>query len=186
LPSELAGACQPLLAGLESLTAQIKECDQRLEELADKIAPVARLLTTIPGVGLLTALTFVLTVEDPSRFGSSRTLGAYLGLRPRRDQSGQTDKALPISKCGDPYLRQLLVQCAHRILSVRMPESELRTWGLKLAGRGKAGKGRAVIAVARKLAVLMHRIWVTGEPWDPCHWSRRVAAQQAASEQLAA
>jgi transposase len=136
----------------------------------------------VSGVGPLIALTFVLTVEDRDRFRKSRDVGCYVGLRPRQSESGQSQPQLRISKEGDRYLRQLLVQGAHCILSRRGPDTDLKRWGLKLAERGgKNAKKRAIVAVARKLAVLLHRLWVTGEVYEPLR-NRQAArsSQQAA------
>ena len=113
-------------------------------------------------------MAFILTLEEPHRFERSCQVGVFLGLTPRRDQSGQTDKQLRITKAGNNYLRQLLVSCAHHILGPFGADSELRRFGLRIAGSGgKNAKRRAVVAVARKLAVLLHRLWVTGEVYDP-------------------
>lgn len=120
------------------------------------------------GVGPLIALTFVLTLEDADRFAKSRDVGAYIGLRPRREQCGKRDPELRITKEGDPYLRQLLVPGAHYILEPFGPDTDLRGWEQKLAGRGgKHAKKRARVAVARKLAVLLHKLWATGEVYEP-------------------
>jgi len=122
----------------------------------------------VPGVGPVTALTFVLSIEDPHRFAKSRDVGPYLGLTPRRDQSGDVDKQLRITKAGNTYLRKLLVGCAQYILGPFAPDSALRTWGLARAARGgKNAKKRAVVAVARRLAVLLHRLWVNGAVYTP-------------------
>jgi len=122
----------------------------------------------VPFVGTLTAVTFVLTLSDPTRFRSSREVGAYLGMRPRRDASGQSDPQLRITKEGDTYLRCLLVQCAHHILMKNSVDSDLRRWGLALCERGgKNARKRAVVAVARKLSVLLHRLWVTQKAYRP-------------------
>jgi transposase len=116
----------------------------------------------------LIALTFILTVEDRERFQKSRDVGCYVGLRPKRSESGQSQPQLPITKEGDIYLRTMLVQGAHHILGHRGPDTDLRRWGLKLAQRGgKNAKKRAIVAVARKLAVLLHRLWTTGEVYEP-------------------
>jgi len=116
----------------------------------------------------LTALTYVLTLEDPTRFPRSRTVGAYLGLRPKRRDSGGQQPELSITKAGDGLLRRHLVTAAQYILGPFGPDTDLRRWGLALAGRGgKAAKKRAVVAVARKLAVLLHRLWLTGEEYEP-------------------
>jgi transposase len=122
----------------------------------------------VHGVGILTALTYVLTVEDPHRFRRSREAGAYFGLRPKQRESGDSQPQLRITKEGDAYVRKLLVQCSHYILGPFGQDSDIRRWGLKLAERGgKNAKKRAVVAVARKLAVLLHKLWVTGEVYKP-------------------
>jgi len=119
-------------------------------------------------VGTLIALTFILTVEDKERFAKSRDVGCYVGLRPRRSESGESQPQLRITKEGDKYLRKLLVQGAQYILGHRGPDTDLRKWGLQLCGRGgKNAKKRAVVGVARKLAILLHRLWVTGEVYEP-------------------
>jgi transposase len=129
----------------------------------------------------LVALTYVLTLEDPRRFRKSRDVGCYVGLQPGRRNSGQSEPQLHISKEGDPYLRTLLVQGAHHILGPFGADSDLRRWGLKLAERGgKNGKKRAVIATARKLAVLLHRLWVSGEAYEPLRNSRPTRLPAAA------
>jgi transposase len=107
-------------------------------------------------------------MEDPHRFRHSRDVGAYLGLVPRQSQSGQRDLQLPISKAGDGRLRRLLVQCAHHILGPFGRDSSLRRWALALAARGgPAGRKRAVTALARRLAIALHRLWVSGQSWRP-------------------
>ena len=118
----------------------------------------------IKGVGALTALAYVLTLEDVSRFQKSREVGPYLGLVPRRNQSGDADPQGRITKTGDPYLRRLLVGCAQYILGPFGEDSHLRTWGLGIA---ESGGKRAVVAVARKLAVLLHKLWISGEDYHP-------------------
>jgi len=126
------------------------------------------LLKQVHGVGTLTALTYLLTVEDPNRFRRSREAGAYFGLRPKQRESGGCQPQLGITKEGDAYVRKMLVQCSHHILGPFGPDSDLRRWGLKLAERGgKNAKKRALVAVARKLAVLLHKLWVTGEVYEP-------------------
>jgi transposase len=125
-------------------------------------------LRQIPGVGPITALYFVLKIEDPSRFAQVRDVGAYVGLCPRRDQSGESDPQLRISKCGDAYLRRLLVSAAQYILGPFGPESALRQYGLRLAAEGTArAKKRATVAVARKLAVLLLSLWKSQRPYQP-------------------
>jgi transposase len=168
LSPELQAALEPLLKEIESLSERIREYNQRIERIAQENYPQAALLKQVKGVGTLIALTYMLTLEDPHRFRKSRDVGCYAGLQPGRRNSGQSQPQMHISKEGDPYLRTLLVQGAHHILGPFGADSDLRRWGLKLAERGgKNGKKRAVIAVARKLAVLLHRLWVSGEVYEP-------------------
>jgi transposase len=181
LSPELQAALQPLLAGLESLSEQIKEYNERIEKLAEESYPRVALLKQIKGVGTLIALTFLLTLEDPHRFCKSRDVGCYLGLQPGRRNSGQSEPQLHISKEGDPYLRTLLVQGAQHILGPFGADCDLRRWGLKLAERGgRNGKKRAIVATARKLAVLLHHLWVSGEVYEPLHHSSRTTVAAAA------
>ena len=181
LSPELQAALQPLLLALESLSEQIDEYNQRIEKLAQESYPQTALLKQVKGVGTLIALTFILTLEDAHRFGKSRDVGCYLGLQPGRRNSGQSEPHMHISKEGDPYLRTLLVQGAQHILGPFGVDCDLRRWGLKLAERGgKSGKKRAIIATARKLAVLLHHLWVSGEAYEPLHNSNRRAMPAAA------
>jgi transposase len=168
----------PLVKQVESLTEEIRECDGKLEQIARGEYPETELLKQVHGVGTLIALSFVLTVEDPNRFGKSRDVGCYVGLRPKRSQSGESERQLRITKEGDVYLRKMLVQGAHRILSPRSPDTDLKRWGLRLAARGgKNAKKRAIVAVARKLAIVLHRLWVTGEVYEPIGYGQaRVAS----------
>jgi len=168
LSPKLRQVLEPLLKEVESLTEKIKDSDREIEQIARKDYPETALLQQVGGVGPLIALTFVLTVEDKDRFQKSRDIGCYVGLRPRRSDSGQNQPQLRITKEGDPYLRTMLVQGAHYILSRRGPDTDLKRWGTRLAERGgKRGKKKAVVAVARKLGVLLHRLWVTGEVYEP-------------------
>jgi len=181
LSPELQRAMEPLLNAIESLSERIVEYNERIEKLAQDSYPQVALLKQIKGVGTLIALTYMLTLEDPHRFRKSRDVGCYLGLQPGRRNSGQSEPQMHISKEGDPYLRTLLVQGAHHILGPFGVDSDLRRWGLKLAERGgKNGKKRAVIATARKLAVLLHRLWVSGEVYEPLHNSNHTAMPIAA------
>jgi transposase len=176
LPEPLRKVLEPLAQQIESLTEQIHQADQRLEQIARREYPETELLQQVYGVGTLIALTFVLTVEDRQRFGKSRDVGCYVGLRPQRSQSGERDPELQITKEGDVYLRKLLVQGAHRLLQPRSPNTDLKRWGLKLAARGrKNAKKRAIVAVARKLAILLHRLWVTGEVYQPVGYGQAQA-----------
>jgi transposase len=168
LPPKLRQVLEPLLKEVESITEKIKNSDREIEQIARKDYPETALLQQVGGVGPLIALTFVLTVEDKERFQKSRDIGCYVGLRPRRSDSGQSQPQLRITKEGDPYLRTMLVQGAHYIISRRGPDTDLKRWGMRLAERGgKRGKKKAVVAVARKLAVLLHRLWATGEVYEP-------------------
>lgn len=168
VPEALRPALDPLFNQVEELSKQIALLDEVIEKLAETKYPETKLLTPIAGVGTLTALAFVLTLEDPKRFSRSRQVGAHLGLRPKQRQSGVRNPELRISKSGDDYLRRLLVGSANHILRRNGAESDLRSWGMGLAARGgKAAKSRAKVAVARKLAVLMHRLWTTGEVYEP-------------------
>jgi transposase len=178
-PAGLIPALLPVIEEIESLTTHIRAYDKHVGDLIEQRHPEARRLSQVPGVGPVTSLGFVLSLEEPGRFKKSRSVGPYLGLTARRDQSGQTDKQLPITKAGDDFLRRLLVGCAHYILGAFGPECDLRRFGGKLAARGgKNAKRRAVVAVARKLAVLLHRLWVTGADYDPdyrAHTLKKVA-----------
>jgi transposase len=178
LPSELAEALGPMVETIGSLTEQIKDYDRRIEELATEHYPETRLLRQVPGVGSLTALTFVLTLEDPRRFAKSRSVGAYLGLAPAIDQSGEQDPQKRMSGEGDEMLRRLLVSSAHYILGPFAVDSDLRRHGEKIAERGgKNAKKRAVVAVARKLSVLLHRLWVSAEVYEPLRNARWLGVQ---------
>jgi transposase len=175
VPEVLKEVMKPLFAALEVIIGQINECNRQLVLVARKYEDV-EVLRRPDGVGLLTALTFLLTVEDKRRFQKSRDVGAYFGLVPRKHQSGGSDKQLRITKVGDAMVRRLLVSCAQRILGPFGKDSELRRFGLAMAERGgKLGKRRALVAVARKLAVLMHRLWVTGEEYQPLGYAKRAA-----------
>jgi transposase len=182
LPAGLQEVLRPLLEQVESLTGHIQKADKQLEQIARTHYPETQLLRQVSGVGPLIALTFVLTVGDRERFQKSRDAGCYVGLRPRQQDSGASQPQLPITKEGDRYLRTLLVQGAHHILGWRGPDTDLRRWGLKLAVRGgKNAKKRAVVAVARKLAVLLHRLWVTGEVYEPLRNSQGAGPSRKAA-----
>jgi len=180
LSPELQTALQPLLAAAEVLSQQIREYNERIECLAEESYPQTELLKQVKGVGTLIALTFLLTLEDAHRFRKSRDVGCYLGLQPGRRNSGQSEPQMHISKEGDPYLRTLLVQGAQHILGPFGSDSDLRRWGLKLAERGgRNAKKRAIIATARKLAVLLHHLWISGEVYEPLHNGQRAIATAA-------
>lgn len=188
LPEALKPALDTVIETIAALTRDIRGYDKRIETLAAKQYPETEILRQVSGVGPVTALSFVLTVEDPRRFRSSRSLGAYVGLQPRRSQSGNEDPELRITKAGDDDLRRLLVGSAHYILGPFGPDTDLRRWGLALAARGrKNAKKRAIVAVARKLAVLMHRLWMTAEVYEPLRNSqRRINRHDAAPQAMPA
>lgn len=186
IPQALQPALLPVLDTVAAIDQQIRDYDRQIEALCRDRYPEALALRRVAGVGPLTALAFILTLEDPGRFRKSREVGPALGLVPKRDQSGDRDPQLRISKTGNPYLRRLLVSCAQYILGPFGPDCDLRRWGLRLAERGgKTAKKRAVIAVARKLAVLLHRLWLTGEIYESSRL-QQVVAQEPVAVSLAA
>ena len=159
---------EPSLAVIDTMTAQIKVLDKELELLAEDQYPITQRLRNITGVGLLTSLAFVLTVEDPERFVKARDVGPYLGLVPKRDQSGDLDKELRISKAGNKYMRKLLVSAAQYIIGPFGEDCDLRAKGMRLLERGgQRAKKKAVIAVARSLAVLMLSLWKNESDYQP-------------------
>jgi transposase len=180
LSQELRDALGPLLGEIESLNERIAEYDRRIERIAKEVYPEVALLKQVKGVGTLIALTYVLTLDDPYRFRRSRDAGCFLGLHPGRRNSGMSEPQLHISKEGDRYLRTLMVQGAHYILGPFGEDSDLRRWGLKLAERGgRNAKKRAVVAVARKLAVLLHKLWVSGEVYEPLRNNQKAVSAVA-------
>ena len=177
VPRRLRPALQPVLQTIAGLTRTLREYERTLvRHCRDRYPDTAR-LTQVKGVGPVTALAFVLVLEDPHRFRSSRSVGAFVGLKPRQHESGDGQPQLRISKRGDELLRKLLVQCGHYLLGPLGPDCDLRQWGLKLAARGgKKGKKRASVAVARKLAVLLHTLWISGAVYEPLRQDTRQAA----------
>ena len=171
----------PLLEEIGSLTARIRAFDKVIEELCAEKYPETEIVRQVTGVGPLTALAFVLAIEDPSRFARSRTVGAYFGLVPKQRDSGDQEPQLRIAKTGDEHVRRLLVGSAQYILGPFGPDCDLRRFGLALAARGgKNAKKRAAVAVARKLAVLLHRLWVTGAEYEPLRQADRRALKKPA------
>ena len=159
---------EPSLQVLDELTHQIYQLDRAIERLCEESYPETALLRKIRGVGPITALCFVLVVEDHERFAKARDVGAYLGLVPKRDQSGAVDKRLGISKAGNSYLRCLLVQSAQYIIGPFGPDSDLKRYGLMLAERGGRGaKRKAIVATARKLSVLLLTLWKDEREYQP-------------------
>jgi transposase len=168
---------RPLMNALEGLCEQIEEYDKQIKEVSATRYPQTALVRQITGVGPITSLYFVLAVGDVRRFKDGRAVGAYFGLIPRRDQSGGRDPQLSITKCGDELGRRLLVQCAQYILGRHGPDTDLRRFGLRVAGGSKGAKKRAIVATARKLAVLLFALLRTGEAYEPL---RNSAKSQAA------
>jgi transposase len=196
LGEALQKVIRPLLKSVEEISKQIHVYDQLIEEIGQRY-PEKKLLTQVWGVGTLIALTYILTIEDPDRFEHSRDVGPYLGLTRKQRDSGESQPELGISKKGDQLMRRLLVQGAQCILRQGAPDSDLKAWGMARLPNGgkkdgqkgskkgsKATKRKAVVAIARKLAVLLHRLWVTGEVYDPQY--NRKAAQGAKAGKVAA
>src|SRR6202165_2778555 len=180
LSPELRDVLEPLLREIESLKERITEYDRRIEQIAKEVYPEVALLKQVKGVGTLIGLTYILTLDDPHRFRRSRDAGCFIGLRPGRRNSGRSEPQMHISKEGDVYFMALMVQGAHYILGPFGQDSDLRRWGLRLAERGgKNAKKRAVIAVARKLAVLLHKLWVSGEVYEPLRNNHKVVTAVA-------
>jgi transposase len=180
IPEALRPSLEPVLEQIASLTERIRGYDRQLETICQEHYPETELLRQVEGIGPLTALTFVLTVEDPHRFEKSRSVGAYLGLVPAQDRSGDSDPQKRISKEGDEMLRKLLVGSAHYVLGPFGSDSDLRRHGEKIASRGgKNSKKRAAVAVARKLAVLLHSLWMSGEVYDPLRNARTPGVRAA-------
>jgi len=176
VPLDFFPGLETLLETIALLTEEIRGMDREVERLCEERYPETALLRQVKGVGPITSLCFVLTLEDPSRFSKSRSVGAYLGLRPRQRDSGEQHPQLRITKAGDELLRRLLVSSGHYILGPFGPDTDLRRFGLRLAETGgKVGKKRAVVAVARRLAVLLHRLWVTGEAYQPLGYDAALA-----------
>jgi transposase len=184
LPADLSPALTPVIEQIAALTEGINQYDQEIERLIAERYPEALGLQQVKGVGPITSLAYVLTIEDPGRFPTSRDVGAYLGLTPGRRQTGESDPEMHITKAGDVFLRKLVVQAAQYILGPFGVDCDLRRWGLRLAGTpanaeghmqkgSKQRKKRAIVAVARKLAVLLHALWRSGEVYEPLRWASR-------------
>ena len=182
VPVELHEALIPLVRMAAALRDCIQGYDEKIEKLGREKYQHTALLRPVKGVGPITSLAYVLTLENPDRFVKSRDVGPYLGLVPKQEDSGESQPQLGISKAGDTMVRKLLVGSAHYILGPFGPDSDLRSYGLRLCERGgKNAKKRAAVAVARKLAVLLHRLWVSGEVYEPLGYvASRAIVQQAA------
>lgn len=177
LPPDLLPACESLLVQIEQITASLKHIERQIETLAGHRYPETACLTQVPSIGPLTALTAVLTLQSADRFTRSREAGPAVGLVPRKRASGASDPELRITKLGDPELRRLLVLAAHRIVRKTAPDSDLKRFGERLMARGgKNAKKRAIVAVARKLAVLLVALWRSGEVYQPLRHAELTAA----------
>jgi len=177
VPQELQPALAVVVEQIAGLSSSIDQYDRQIASLVRDAYPETRRLQQVAEVGPITSLTFVLTLEDPHRFATSRDVPAYLGLTPGQEQSGARDPEKRITKAGDAWLRRLLVQAAHYVLGAFGPDTDLRRWGTALIGGGrKRLKKRAVVAVARKLAVLLHVLWRDGTVYEPLRNARQVAA----------
>lgn len=172
---------RPMMSALEQINEQIKEYDKKLAEVSEKRYPQSALVRQVPGVGPITSLYFVQALGDVRRFKDGRAVGAYFGLIPRRDQSGGRDPQLSITKCGDELGRRLLVQCAQYILGPHGPDTDLRRFGLRLANGSKGAKKRAIVATARKLAVLLHALLRKAEVYEPLRTTSKSSAKQSAT-----
>jgi transposase len=183
IPEKVREALLPLVQFADALSDSIQSYDQKIEEMSSEKYGHTKLLRQVKGVGPITALAYVLTLENPEHFAKSRDVGPYLGLVPKQEDSGESQPQLGISKTGDTMVRKLLVGSAHYILGPFGPDSDLRSYGLRLCERGgKNAKKRAAVAVARKLAVLLHRLWVSGEVYEPLGYaSSRGIVQPAAA-----
>jgi transposase len=180
LPAEVREVLLPLVRLVDTLSKCIQEYDETIEKLGSEKYPHTKLLRQVKGVGPITALAYALTLENPERFAQSRDVGPYLGLVPKQEDSGDSQPQLRITKMGDMMVRQLLVGSAHYILGPFGPDTDLRRYGLRLSERGgKNAKKRAVVAVARKLAVLLHSLWASGEVYEPLRHGLPKAAQDA-------
>jgi transposase len=170
VPVEIREALLPLVRMTAALSDCIQGYDEKIEKLGREKYGHTALLRQVKGVGPITALAYVLTLENPQRFVKSRDVGPYLGLVPKQEDSGESQPQLGISKAGDTMVRKLLVGSAQYILGPFGPDTDLRRYGLRLCERGgKNAKKRAAVAVARKVAVLLHRLWVSGEVYEPLH-----------------
>lgn len=168
IPSVLAPALEPIFDQIELLTNQIRGYDRTIKKVQEERYPEVCAMKAIRGVGTLTAIAYRLTLGDATRFKRSRQTAAYLGLCPKQHESGAIKKELGITKCGDSFVRKLLLQSAHYILGPFGGDCDLRNWGMRLVNRGGAAKKqRAAVAVARKLAVLLHRLWVDQTEYEP-------------------
>ncbi len=176
LPEELKPALCPLLDVIEDLNLQICELEKKFKAVSNNDYPITNRFQKIYGVGPILAAAFVTTIDDPKRFLKSHDIGAFLGLTPKQSQSGKVDKQLGISKEGDRYLRKLLVQSAHILVRDNSPDTDLKRWATDYVQRGgKNAKKRAIVATARKLAIVLHRMWVDDADYRPLRTPKNAA-----------
>lgn len=182
VPESLASALTPILKIIGQLNTEIRGFDREMKRLCREVYPEAAALQQVPGVGPIVSLTFMLTLGSHERFASGRDVGPYVGLVPRKQSSGDSDPQLRITKAGDRELRRLLVLSANYILGRFCPDCDLRRFGMRIAGDGsdRKAKKRARVAVARKLAVLLHHLWRSGATYDPLHQAKRRGELSAA------
>lgn len=181
LPATLQALAKPTLAVITGLSEGVKQLDREVERLGQERYPVTQMLQRVAGVGPVISLAFVLTIEDPDRFRRSREVGPYLGLVPGQRDSGKQQPQLRITRAGDKAMRRLLVQGAHYIVGRHGPDTDLKRWAApRLLLGGGHGKKRTIVAVARKLAVLLHHLWATGEVYEPLYLANRREGQAAA------
>lgn len=179
LPAELRAALEPVIGIIENLTKSINEIERDIDILARNDYPMTELLQQVIGIGTLTALTFQLVLEDPSKFRRSREVGPYLGLTPGQRQSGDRNPKQRITKEGDALLRRLLVQCAHQVLHSKK-DSDIKRVAERIMSNG-AHRAVAITAVARRLAVLLHHLWVTGEKYEPLYNNTHIQSRRTAA-----
>lgn len=183
LPEERREVLEPMMGLIARMTDIIHDYDRQIAAVAKEQFPETQLMQQIAGVGPVTSLTFAAAIEDPNRFPKSRKVGSYVGLRPRKDESGEIDKQLRITKSGDELLRRLLVCSSHYILGPFGPDTDLRRWGMDLAARGgKNAMKRACVGVARKLAVLLLTLWKTGADYEPLRQANLQATNSPSAE----
>ena len=168
IPKELEAALSTVMESIEGLTDKIRGMDRKIEDISKDKFPEVETLRQVPGIGPVTALAYILTIGDPHLFSNNRKVGKYLGLTPKKDESGESNPQLRITRAGNKYTRSLLICCAHYILGRFGPDSDLRSYGMRIAARGgKNAKKRAAVAVARKLSVLLLSLWKSGEEYQP-------------------
>ena len=170
IPEGLKPALHPVMESIEGLTLKIGSLEREIQRVSKERFPETKNLQQVGGIGPVTALAFILTIEDPYKFSNNRKVGKYLGMIPKLDESGESSPQLKITKAGNKYTRTLLICCAHYIMGRFGPDSDLRRHGMNIAARGgKNAKKKAAVAVARKLSVLLLSLWKSGAEYQPFH-----------------